>query len=260
MDVFDNLAYAEDGAKAREFINRPRYTAKDAQTTYRLINHWSSQGLLPERRDENPAGWRKLSMIDLLWLETIKELRKFGLSIDKIRKVFYCIIASEDGRIKWPHLEIALGLAIRKQPIAIFLLVFEDGTADIATENCIDFTDHVNGYQTFLRINLNSLLKRIFPQTRDVKAAWCRVPMKPLEEQLNEDEKTLIKSLHDRKNSAFSVRMKHGKITEIETTLEVEKPKVFETLQDMNYGEMTVLVEKGKPVHATIRKKKRMTS
>lgn len=256
-DVFDSLAFmgGELGERGREFVNQPRYTVRDTGATYRIINHWASQGLLPERREKDSAGWRKLSIKDLLWLEIVKELREFGFPIEKIKKTFDCLI-SEDRR----HLEVALGLAIRKEPVAVFVLVFDDGTADIGTEHCIDFTDHIFGYQTFLRINVNAVLKRIFPQTETVCAAWRRIPdtLQPRGEILNEGEKSLLDSVRDKKNHEVRANLKEGKVTDIESTKKIDKPNVFETLKDMNYGEVTIQVENGKPVYGRVKRKKKV--
>ena len=257
-DVFLELAYGEQGEQARLFINTPRYTVKDSGATYRVINSWAAQKLLPERREDGEATWRKLTLKDLIWLEIIKELREFGLSLEKIRKTFHSLVLSEGEHIERAHLEVALGLAIRENPIAVFVLVFEDGTADIATEDCIDFNDHMNGYQTFLRVNINQLLLRIFPKTRLVRAAWRRVPLSPHDNPLDNAEQAVVKALRDKENEKILVRKRDGEIDSLETTANVPKAQAFEMLREMQYGEVSIKKENGASVNARVTRRSKV--
>ena len=253
VDVFDDLAYAQQGEQARVFINTPRYTVKDSNATYRVINTWAAQGLLPERREENTS-WRKLSLKDLIWLEILKELREFGLPLEKARKAYQCLVVSEKG-LERPHLEVALGLAIRTTPLAVFVVVFQDGSADIATNECIDFTDHVHGYQSFLRLNVNQLLRRVFPQTPIIKAAACRIPLQPNDMVLDVAEREIIGAVREEENEQIHIRKKSGVIDAYETISNIPKPQAFQILQEMRFGEVAIQNENGVPVHARVTRK-----
>ncbi|MCG8320377.1 MAG: MerR family transcriptional regulator [Cytophagales bacterium] len=58
---------------------------KGAGKEYRLINHWDNQEIIPAARDSNKQ-WRKFSMMDMIWLDMVEDLRQFGCSIEKIRQ------------------------------------------------------------------------------------------------------------------------------------------------------------------------------
>lgn len=53
--------------------------------TYRQINHWSNKGLVVATRNNVKSGWRKFSLLDVIKLQIISDLRKFGCSLKIIK-------------------------------------------------------------------------------------------------------------------------------------------------------------------------------
>jgi DNA-binding transcriptional MerR regulator len=79
-------------------IREKRYTVKDSDISYRVINHWDDKGLLPDGVQVDEEKWRKFSFIEIVWLEIIKELRSFGLSLE-------CIVKIKDQTLSWSSKE-----------------------------------------------------------------------------------------------------------------------------------------------------------
>ena len=74
------------------FLQTPRFMVKDSKSfieslTYRKINDWDTKGLISGSRENNQAGWRKFSMRDIIKLNIITDLRKFGCCIEKIKNI-----------------------------------------------------------------------------------------------------------------------------------------------------------------------------
>ena len=65
----------------REAINKKTNTVNDSGATYRLINHWADGGLIEDSRLDSKKGWRRLSFLDLVWIQVLVELRKYGVAI-----------------------------------------------------------------------------------------------------------------------------------------------------------------------------------
>ena len=80
---FSDFAMSKEGEKIRSYLNSKKYKVSDTDETYRVINSWSDSGLLLDE-GERTNGWRKFSLLDLHWLQIIKELRTLGLGLDKI--------------------------------------------------------------------------------------------------------------------------------------------------------------------------------
>jgi len=72
-------------------INKKHFTIKDLNISYRKINNWQQEGLILDERD-NTNDWRKFSFVDYVWIKTIYELRKIGISLKLIRNIYENII------------------------------------------------------------------------------------------------------------------------------------------------------------------------
>jgi DNA-binding transcriptional MerR regulator len=74
---------------SERIAHKPRFNARHLRqvfpgVTYRQINHWESKGLLTAARDTDSSGWRKFSLVDVVCLAIITELRSFGRDLPSI--------------------------------------------------------------------------------------------------------------------------------------------------------------------------------
>lgn len=67
--------------------SRIRPPQKDG-ATYRFINYLTETGLLDDRRDTTGVGWRKFSFIEIVYINTVIALRKFGVKADAIKPIY----------------------------------------------------------------------------------------------------------------------------------------------------------------------------
>ena len=66
-------------------LNELQFVATDTGITTRSLNHWESEGLIPNNRKEGER-WRKFSFVDFVWIKMVEQMRTFGMSHDDIRK------------------------------------------------------------------------------------------------------------------------------------------------------------------------------
>lgn len=66
------------------------FNAEDTGISSRILNHWKMSGLFPVVRK---GMQNRFSFLELFWLQIVKELREFGLAIEKIRKVKYYLFS-----------------------------------------------------------------------------------------------------------------------------------------------------------------------
>ena len=124
----------DGGQKISNFLNDRKFTVQSTEHTYRLINHWESKGLLPKVRQSNKE-WRKFSMVDLVWLGTIRALRDYGYSLKKIKSGF-------DQMNKWySNLSNSSDIPIVEHYITRFIVLRLGFYCIAFSDGIIDFID-----------------------------------------------------------------------------------------------------------------------
>jgi len=76
----DNPSYK----KTLDSYNKRVFKVSDTKTTYRTINSWDNAGILLGEVNQE-SKWRKFSLIEVIWIQIIKELRTIGISTHKIK-------------------------------------------------------------------------------------------------------------------------------------------------------------------------------
>lgn len=74
-DLLSNISYQEAYKSIKERI----FLKKDLGISYRELNHWSTLGILLENNQKGK--WRKFNVIELIWIEFLKELRYYNIPI-----------------------------------------------------------------------------------------------------------------------------------------------------------------------------------
>jgi len=132
-------------------------TQEDA--TYRTISHWDTMGLLECERD-GEKGWRRFNLIERLWVQVIIELRKIGLSLEKIKlsKPFFFEKISDSCWITYAEYYCLSAFAIARP---VQLIVLEDGQAEFL--DCAELKDAEKwtSLRHFISLSVNNLLSAI---------------------------------------------------------------------------------------------------
>ncbi len=246
-EVYLELSSHPQWGEVETLLNDKRYTVKDTDASYRSINHWTEEGLLDDARSEG-TGWRKLSFKELIWLRVLHDLRQFGLSLEKLRETFKTLRPARS-----IEFETGLALCFQKPSTPVFVIVFDDGAAEIATLRSLRVTDYMIGYDLpYIRINLNTLCCQVLGSSR------LMPPRSPPTELLDE-EREVFKLLREGGVDEVRLHLRGGTVSEIESVKKHEgAQRIADLMQDIRYGEVKVMVENGKPVHATAIKKKRI--
>ncbi len=134
------------------------YTSSDTGLTYRTINSWDTAGMLltlPNRDSK----WRKFSLVEIIWIYIIRELRDIGFSKKKILKLKELLFptlpkskTSDTKRFK----QYILSVVAERD---VYLLVKPNGEGDLAIDielleterDCVDFP------KTYTLISINKL-------------------------------------------------------------------------------------------------------
>ena len=248
MGLFDMLQkHPEVLTKLRE----KKYTAKDTDKTFRIINYWESVGLLDDKRKSGGEGWRKFSMMDVVFMHLLAKLREFDFSIQKLKVVKADLEKTLTvGKTKTDitALEYAYMRAVcAKNCGNTYFMITPDGHADCVTQKDILLMQALEEMpEGYICINFNQLLS-----TR-VKLGKRKILVHSENAfVLSEKEQTILEVLRTKKYKSITIAPKEGgKSTLIECTADYQEG---DTLPD--YGDIVTRVQDGSIVQKTIKER-----
>ena len=248
MGLFDMLQkHPEVLTKLRE----KKYTAKDTDKTFRIINYWESVGLLDDKRKSGGEGWRKFSMMDVVFMHLLAKLREFDFSIQKLKVVKADLEKTLTvGKTKTDitALEYAYMRAVcAKNCGNTYFMITPDGHADCVTQKDILLMQALEEIpEGYIYINFNQLL------SARVKLSKRKIPVHSENAfVLSEKEQAILEVLRTKKYKSITIAPKEGgKSTLIECTADYQEG---DTLPD--YGDIVTRVQDGSIVQKTIKER-----
>jgi DNA-binding transcriptional MerR regulator len=233
-------------------INDPSLRIDSNSFSYRLINHWEKIGLIDSARPTE-LGWRKYSILNLVWINIIAELRAFGLPLKKILKIKERSLLRkgkhEEFESPYTALEYYTVLALQKVPA--FFLVFKSGEAHFATQNQYRLTTEFQLIGNHIKISINEIVAQFFPDSDLTPEFSTEIPV-------SEEELELINMIRFEKLEAINIKMKDGKIERLDAIESVNtKKRIHEILNEADYQDIEIIKADGKivKIHRTIKKK-----
>lgn len=157
-----NLVRFDESPKCRKMVNsfRSRVLAlKKEDTTYRVLSHWDSMGLLECERD-GTKGWRRFNLIERLWVQVIIQLRKLGLPLEKIKlsKPFFFERISDHCWITYAEYYCLSAFALGRP---VQLIVLEDGQAEFLDHSELRGVEKWTSLRHFISLSVNQLLSTL---------------------------------------------------------------------------------------------------
>jgi DNA-binding transcriptional MerR regulator len=244
-DKFD-IAYStyfqsEKVLPHRQNLNERSKPMSSPELSYRVINHWEKNGLIDVERGE-AAGWRKYSAMDAIWINLMIELRKFGVSIENIRKIREQLTARNElyRPSIYPLLEFYTSLFMRYKE-ETYILIPDNFVIEIATQSEIELVKSMGGMCNHISISLHDIIKTVY-QKHDIKLKEDK------RVELSSEELALIYEIRTAAYKAINVKMKNGKIIRLEKDVQLTEKQVYKLLQDKNYDSITIERQDGKVV------------
>lgn len=224
------------GISFSQKINEKRVRLLESEVTSRTLNYWEEKNLLPVLRDNN-KGWRKYSIIDLVWINIIVELRKFGLQLDQIKKIKDDIFTQEDNNTNnfiAPELNLYVASCFLNKPS--YLIVFANGNASLGTFQEINFSIQLGFVKNHISISLNDIVSKIIPS----KEGKLKPDFSSLFE-LKKEEIDLLFELRFKEWDEITLKSKDNKIATIETTtIEESKERISDLLSKSDYQDIII--------------------
>lgn len=226
----------------RKFLRDKQYSSNDLGESYRVINHWADLGLLDDSRSDSNK-WRKFSLVDIVWVFIVKELRKYGFPLEKIKELRYNLFKIPFGT-DWPEYDLEFHIFLTMIHQSVVMLVFEDGGGVLLCEPDKPLSEylHQGKMNSHLLIDLNKIMGEVFPK-KDFR------PHFPKMAYLSDQEFELVNFIRFNTFDEVKVVMKDGRIDRFDgkktKTLETDLLKLIEERQ---YQRIEVLVAGKKPI------------
>lgn len=201
-------------------FNQQTYTIGEEKLSSRVLNHWYQSGIITDDRIDN-KGWKKFSFSEIVWIRIVIKLRKFGLDLQRIKKVKEQIdyYNTKDSKSKCPLLDFYMLVAITST-IPIKFIVFESGQAEIVKQTDIDFANQLEFItEDFITIDINKLLDKIITK-KSIKADYFNY-------NKTEIEKEIFDSLYIDEDKSITIKLNNGK------EFLVNKEKVLSSKKEM---------------------------
>jgi DNA-binding transcriptional MerR regulator len=249
LDWFDSWLgeyLSEDFSRIRDDTRKRRVSVSSTSQNYRVINHWSEEGLLLKQKGRG-SGWRKFSLIDILWIGIIGDLRMLGYPLDKIKTTKESLFhRTEDGKEDTLYFELFIGRMVVKDNV--LLIITPTGEADL----CLD-SEYINSQffgplpSPHIVIRLNEIFSR---SVKKPELSYnSNFVISPSDKETN-----LLHSImteKDLKEVRISVKeQKMDRINYVKKTQNPEDvlPYVSKALKEGGRREILVKIEDGKAV------------
>ncbi len=240
---FDAYNKKDSFKKLRETLNERKYTVKETPVSYRVINHWGSNNILPEGVKDD-GGWKKFNLIEVVWLYAASQMRDFGLSLEKISIVRNSVMDLDERGEKYPMFEFFIA-EMTYSHTNPYIIIFGDGHVMLVRAEQIEQQKVIFGSQHMILISLKAILRQTeMAETvkDDIDALFLLSP----------GEKDLLEKLRFEDNSEVKTKIKNGTI--VENEISVTTPGITPYRDAINkmkekgaYGRVTIDFEDGVP-------------
>lgn len=230
----------------RKFLNTKFFTANQTGAGYRVLSSWTKSGLMPD--GVALEGWKRFTVVEAVWLEIIRELRSFGVSIEEIKKIKDAVIQWDGSRYK--QLECYLFQAISSSDDP-YVIIWDNGS-DVASSQEIELLKAVNGSESHILISLKSVLDRV-----KIK---CKKPTSLV--YVNMAELEVLNAIRHQKGDRISLSKSDSRLISMEVQEELKLEDWAEVkkelIKDGSFATIIDQIENGNEVSKRVTRKKKL--
>ncbi len=204
----------------------PRFRVSDTDEKYRTINYWDEQGLLLGKRKSTDT-WRQFSILDVVWIRILQNLKKYGMEGDEILRLKSSLFSVQDKEKRYSQFAFWIYTALHKKDV--FLVVLPDGRGSIATTADIELQQAIEPFrESYIAIDFRYIVLSVI-RPEPLKKGEKKVE---LNRKLDKKEIELLNALATEDVEAVTAHLKKGKIDRIEwKTISQNPERLFEMLR-----------------------------
>ncbi|EDP95706.1 MerR family transcriptional regulator [Kordia algicida OT-1] len=231
-----------------EKLNKKIYPTKFITgVSTQVLFVWKNESLIPLYKPVE-KGWNKYSLVDILWIGIIEELKKFGFTNEKIISIKNQLLVIdeiiENEQDKGEEIEI-LNLAIIeifKSANPIYIIIDENGNTQVLNAYAIIDKMQANKLTNHIILNLNQLIKL------NIEALYEEPSLDEFK-GLSKDELQVLLILRSENFESVKIIKKGGEIDTIESTEIVSNgERILNILKGHDYQHIEIKQARGKIV------------
>lgn len=235
-----------DYTNIKELLNLKEYNIKYiiGVTRQQLIS-WQDDQLIEDNRNTDRS-WQKFSLLDILWMATILEMRDMGIPI-KVRKLTREHLFSQTKNDKVQELTVLEWTAIQVITYAtpIFLVIRNNGEIDCYNDMEYIYQLKKGNIKNHSVISLNEVIKN------NIEVLFSE-PNFSAFNGLSADEIQVMLILRTDNFQSIRITKKDGQIDLIEGTESiVDKERILDILKEHSYQNIELKQANGKIVSAS---------
>ena len=190
-----------------DFFNTRQYRIDPKTISSQIMNLWQKESLLPENCQDKEQEWRDFTLMDIVWIAIVKQLRSIGIDFSIIKRAKERLNVRTNS-CEYYELEFYAALSyFNKTPCEI--LIFFDGSAEVGTIDEINDSKEKSGMIAHVSLSLNVVLQNIFrdKDLRPIYNSWV---------DLDEKETKLLEKIKSGKFDNLSLTLKDGVVCKLE--------------------------------------------
>ncbi|WP_430409194.1 MerR family transcriptional regulator [Kordia sp.] len=212
-----------------------------------VLNIWKKETLIPLHVSDE-KGWNTYSLVDILWIGIIEELKKFGFTFEKILCVKKQLLVIEEivefndeqaQEIEMLNLAV-IEIFLNTNPI--YIVIDEDAKTEVLNAYAIIDKMQKNELTNHVILNLNQLIKL------NIESLY-REPSLDQFKGLSKDELHVLLILRSENFESVKITKKGGEIDTIESTEIVSNgERILNILKGHDYQNIEIKQARGKIV------------
>ncbi len=215
-----------------------QFRISNAHVSYRNINHWEEVGLLSEFIRNEEKGWRRFTLLDLIWIKVIEHFRSFGVGLEEIKKIKESFEWDKKAET-YPFFEFAIVQSIFSKDDHFFYLTL-NGEAGLIKESTLQTAKTFHGASTMLTVSLKHVLSEVIKKD---------IPIPTSLHYVSEPEMAIIYAMRAGDYSEINLKNKLGKPHILKTKKKIKGDQSKKLIQEVrsrgSYGEILTRIEKG---------------
>lgn len=237
-NITDNLInFVLDEAIIDSFRNEKG--RKITQQSKRVIGHWVKEGVIIGEQN-NEGGWYYFDRIESIWIDIVTQLREFGLSLGKIKKIREQLFTEVQKGFRL--IDFVLMHSVLRSPY--IMLVKMDGTIDTTTSELYSEIIQKEVLPPHIAFNFFHLAKEIFPNNH----------FELFQENINFDklspnETKLLFYLRTGDYKEMKIKMEDGAMYLLEATSHEVNDRIKDIINKASYQDISIKKANNKIVY-----------
>lgn len=241
----------EENISTHNLVNERKYTVKDTGVAYRVINNWNEKDILLSSFRDIENGWRKFNFTEIVWLEVVKKLRDFGLSLEFIKKVKDNIVLKSDKNNNSSWFEYHI-VKTKISAMDSYVVLLTNGTTDLLFSRDIETNKILFGSRSMILISIKEVLSSLGINVKGPESLIS----------LSNPEREIITTIRTSDFDSVSIKKRNGKITSINKTKTIMNPNnksIRDQIEEYGgFAEVITQYTEGRENSATITEKKKL--